>query len=318
MTALMLSKKLKNSWERLKVKQLLNRLKDGEILVADGAIGTMLMDYGLKPGEPPESFNLTRADILEKIASLYLDAGADIIQTNTFGASPLRLSVYSLEDKMEEINRNAVLAVRKVVKDHAYIAASCGPSGKLLKPYGDIEPEEAYNSFERQIKALISARVDAICIETMTDLEEATLAIKATKAVSPSTLVMATMTFDPSPRGFYTVMGVSVQESARQLEQAGANIIGSNCGNGIENMIKISQEFKKQSTLPIIIRSNAGFPEMHGDKPIYPETPEFMAEKAKELVTSGVSIIGGCCGTTPQHIKAIRKIVDQQKQKNLL
>jgi 5-methyltetrahydrofolate--homocysteine methyltransferase len=297
------------------VKQLLNRLKDGEILVADGAIGTMLMDYGLKPGEPPEAFNLTRADILEKIASLYLDAGADIIQTNTFGASPLRLSVYSLEDKTEEINRNAILAVRKVVKDHAYIAASCGPSGKILKPYGDTEPEEVYNSFERQIKELISAGVDAICIETMTDLEEATLAVKAVKAVSPSIPIMATMTFDPTPRGFYTVMGASVQESARRLKQAGADIIGSNCGNGIENMIKISQEFKKQSTLPIIIRSNAGLPEMQGDKPIYPETPEFMAEKTKELVSSGVSIIGGCCGTTPQHIKAIRKMVDQQKER---
>jgi 5-methyltetrahydrofolate--homocysteine methyltransferase len=297
------------------VKQLLNRLKDGEILVADGAIGTMLMDYGLKPGEPPESFNLVRTEVLEEIASLYLDAGADIIQTNTFGASPLRLSVYSLEDKMEEINRNAVLAVRKMVKDHAYIAASCGPSGKLLKPYGDTEPEEVYNSFERQINALISARVDAICIETMTDLEEATLAVKAVKTVSPSTPVMATMTFDPTPRGFYTIMGATVQESARRLKQAGADIIGSNCGNGIENMIKISKEFKKYSTLPIIIRSNAGLPEMQGDKPMYPETPEFMAEKSKELVSFGVSIIGGCCGTTPQHIQAIRKMVDLQKER---
>jgi 5-methyltetrahydrofolate--homocysteine methyltransferase len=295
------------------VKQLLNRLKDGEILVADGAIGTMLMDYGLKPGEPPESFNLMHTEVLEEIASFYLDAGADLIQTNTFGASPLRLSVYSLEDKTEEINRNAVLAVRKVVKDHAYIAASCGPSGKLLKPYGDIEPEEAYNSFERQIKVLISAGVDAVCIETMTDLEEATLAVKAVKAVSPSIPIITTMTFDPTPRGFYTVMGASIKESAQRLQQAGADIIGSNCGNGIENMIKISQEFKKQSTLPIIIRSNAGLPEMQGDKPIYPETPEFMAEKAKELVSSGVSIIGGCCGTTPQHIRAIRKMVDQEK-----
>jgi 5-methyltetrahydrofolate--homocysteine methyltransferase len=297
------------------MRSLINRLKDGEILVADGAIGTMLMDYGLKPGEPPESFNLTRPQVLEEIASLYLDAGVDIIQTNTFGASPLRLSIYSLEDKMEEINRNAVLAVRKVVKDQAYIAASCGPSGKLLKPYGDTEPEEVYNSFERQIKALVSAGVDAICIETMTDLVEATLAIKAVKAVSPSTPVMATMTFDPTPRGFYTVMGASVKESAQRLQQAGADIIGSNCGNGIENMIKISQEFKKHSTLPIIIRSNAGLPEMQGDKPIYPETPEFMAEKAKELIQSGVSIIGGCCGTTPQHIQAIRRMVDQEKGK---
>ena len=294
------------------MKSLLKRLKDGEILVADGAMGTMLFDFGLKPGEPPESFNLTRPEVLEEIAGLYLDAGADIIQTNTFGASPLRLSSYSLDDKTEEINRNAVLAVKKVVGDRAYISASCGPSGKLLKPYGECEPEEIYNSFRRQIKALINAGVDAICIETMTDLREAELATRAAKTVSPPTPVMATMTFDPTPRGFYTVMGVSIEDAAQGLKQAGADIIGSNCGNGIENMIKIAREFKKYSALPIIIQSNAGIPEMQGDKPVYPETPEFMAQKAKELVSAGVSIIGGCCGTTPEHIRAIRKMIDLQ------
>jgi 5-methyltetrahydrofolate--homocysteine methyltransferase len=292
------------------MKNLLKRLKNGEILVADGAMGTMLLDLGLKPGEPPESFNLTRLEVLEKISSLYLDAGADIIQTNTFGASPIKLSFYSLEDKAEEINRNAVLVVRKVVKDRAYISASCGPSGKLLKPYGEVEPEEIYNSFETQINTLISAEVDIICIETMTDLREATLAIKAAKTISPSTPVIATMTFDPTPKGFYTVMGVNIEDAAQGLEEAGADIIGSNCGNGIENMIKISKEFKKFSSLPLIIRSNAGIPRMQGNKPIYPETPEFMAEKAKELVSIGISIIGGCCGTTPEHIKVLRKMVD--------
>jgi 5-methyltetrahydrofolate--homocysteine methyltransferase len=285
------------------MKKLLERLKGGEILVADGAIGTMLLDYGLKPGEPPESCNLTRPEVLEKIARLYLDAGADIIQTNTFGASPLRLSSYSLEDKAEEINKNAVLAVRKVVEDRACVSAS----------YGDTEPEEVYNSFERQARALISAGVDAICIETMTDLEEATLAIQAARAVSPSTPVMAAMTFDLTPKGFYTVMGVSIVDAARGLEEAGADIIGSNCGNGIENMIKIAREFKKHTALPVIIQSNAGLPAMQDDGPVYPETPEFMAEKANELVLLGVSIIGGCCGTTPEHIRAMRKMADSHR-----
>jgi len=292
------------------MKSLLKRLREGQTLVADGAIGTMLFDYGLKPGEPPESFNLEHLEVLIEIARLYLDAGAEIIQTNTFGASPLRLSSYSLEDKTEEVNKSAVLAVREVVGNRAYVSASCGPSGKLLKPYGDTEPEETYNSFVRQMKALISAGVDAICIETMTDLSEATLAIKATKAVSPSTPVMATMTFDATPKGFYTVMGTSIQEAVQGLKQAGADIIGSNCGNGIENMTKIAKEFKKYSNLPITIRSNAGIPEIQGERPAWPETPEFMAEKAKELVQAGVSIIGGCCGTTPEHIRAIRNMVD--------
>jgi 5-methyltetrahydrofolate--homocysteine methyltransferase len=292
------------------MENLLKRLKDGEILVADGALGTMLMDFGLKPGEPPESFNLTNIKALEEIASFYLDAGADMIQTNTFGASPLRLSVYSLEDKTEEINRNAVMAVRKVVRERAYISGSCGPVGKLLKPYGEVEPEQIYCSFERQIKSLIRAGVDIICIETMTDLKEATLAIQAAKTISPKTPAIASMTFDPTPRGFYTIMGVTIEQAAQGLEKAGADIIGSNCGNGIENMIKIGKEFRKYSSLPLIIQSNAGIPRMQGDKLIYPETPEFMAEKAKELVLSGVSIIGGCCGTTPEHIKALSKMVD--------
>ena len=292
------------------MKKLLERLKKGEILVADGAMGTMLMERGLRPGEPPELFNLTHFKVLQEIASLYLDAGADIIQTNTFGASPLKLSLYSLEDKTEEININAALEVKRVVGERVYISGSCGPTGKLLKPYGDTEPEEIYNAFERQICALISAGVDIICIETMTDLIEATLAIQAAKTSSSSIPVMATMTFDPTPRGFYTIMGVNIEDAAKGLERAGADIIGSNCGNGIENMIKIAREFKKYSSLPLIIQSNAGVPEMRENSPVYPEPPEFMAEKAKELVASGVSIIGGCCGTTPEHIRAIRKMVD--------
>lgn len=292
------------------MKKLLERLKKDKTLVADGAMGTMLMERGLKPGDPPESFNLTHPDLVEEIARLYLDAGADIIQTNTFGASPLKLSVYSLEDKTEEINRNAVRAVKKACGNRALISGSCGPTGKLLKPYGDIEPDHLYNSFERQIDVLVGEGVDAICIETMTDLNEAILAIRAAKAVSRTTTIMATMTFDPTPEGFYTVMGVSISDAAKGLEKAGADVIGSNCGNGIENMIKIAREFRKHTTLPLIIQSNAGIPVIQGDRPTYPETPEFMAEKAKELISLGVSIIGGCCGTTPEHIRAIRRVVD--------
>jgi len=294
------------------VKDLLERIRNGEVLVADGAMGTMLMERGLKSGEPPESFNLTRHEVLEEIALLYLKAGANIIQTNTFGASPLKLSLYSLDDKTEEINKNAVLAVKKIAGNRAYVSGSCGPSGKLLKPYGDVDAEEMYNNFERQVKALIDAGVDIICIETMTDLMEATLAIKSAKSVSPSTPLIATMTFDPTPKGFYTVMGINIENAAKGLEDAGADIIGSNCGNGIENMLKIAEEFKARSNLPIIIQSNAGLPEMHGDVTVYPETPEFMAEKTKKLVSIGVSIIGGCCGTTPEHIRQIRRIVSSK------
>lgn len=291
------------------MKSLLGRLSDNEVLVADGAIGTMIMERGLASGKPPESFNLEQPAVLEEIAREYLDAGAQIIQTNTFGASRLKLAQYSLEGKVDQINRNAVLAVKKVVGDRAYVSGSCGPTGKFLKPYGDVETAEMFEVFREQIGALISAGADVICIETMSDLNEAACAVKAAKEFK-SIPVMATMTFNRIPRGFYTIMGVTIEESLRGLEAAGADVVGSNCGNGIENMISIAREYRKFTRRPIIIQSNAGIPELKDGRVIYPETPHFMAENAKELLTAGVGIIGGCCGTTPEHIRAIRKVVD--------
>ena len=292
---------------------LLDRIRSGATLVGDGAMGTMLFERGLQPGECPERWNLERPEVLEEIAQLYLEAGADIISTNTFGGSVLKLQQYDLDSRTEEINTAAIRAVRKAIDDHAYLSASCGPSGQMLAPLGDVSQEEMSESFVRQITAFAHEGVDLICIETMTDLNEATLAVKAAKAAAPNTPVAATMTFDDTPNGFYTIMGVSIEQAACGLAEAGADIIGSNCGNGIENMIKIAREFKKHTTLPIIIQSNAGLPEMHGDTVVYPETPAFMADKCRELVEIDVNIIGGCCGTTPAHIAAIRKVVDKHK-----
>lgn len=293
------------------MKKLLERLSNGEILVADGAMGTMLFERGLGRGECPEGFNLTKLDVLEDIAKLYLDAGADIIQSNTFGGSPLKLAAYSLADKAPLINRNAVRAVAKVVAGRAYVSASCGPCGKILKPYGDTDPEVVYESFEVQMEAFAEAGCDVICIETMMDLREMLLALKAARSKAPGIPVMATMTFDATPKGFYTIMGDTIEKAAHALEEAGADVIGSNCGNGIENMIRIAVEYRKHTTLPLIIQSNAGLPLIEKGELVYPETPEFMAEKAKELVDAGVSVIGGCCGTGPAHIRAIRDSITQ-------
>jgi 5-methyltetrahydrofolate--homocysteine methyltransferase len=295
------------------MKALLERVASGEILVADGAMGTILMERGLETGQAPEYFNLERTDVLEEIARDYLAAGADIIQTNTFGGSRLKLSQYSLDSEVKQINENAVRAVRRAVGDGAYVSGSCGPTGAFLKPYGDVEPKQMVEIFIEQASALIQAGVDLVCIETMIDLQEAIYAIKGARKVSSSIPVLATMTFDPTPRGFYTVMGIGIEEAAKGLEIAGADIVGSNCGNGIENMVRIAREFKRYTKLPIVIQSNAGMPELKGNMVSYPETPDFMAEKARELVSLGVSIIGGCCGTTPAHIKALRKMVDSHR-----
>ncbi|MEK7756612.1 MAG: homocysteine S-methyltransferase family protein [Planctomycetota bacterium] len=292
------------------MKPLLERLAAGETIVSDGALGTMLLDTELKAGACPESLCLDRPAALENLARRYVDAGSEIVHTNTFGASPMKLAIYGLAHEAERINANAVLAVRRAVGDCAYVSGSCGPCGKLLKPYGDVEPDAVYESYLTQAKYLIDSGVDAICVETMTDLSEATLAVQAVKEVAPRLPVMATMTFDPTPRGFFTIMGVDVSTAADGLRDAGADVVGSNCGNGIDNMVRIAFAFRGHTHLPLIIQPNAGLPRTEAGKLLYDETPEFMAKRVRQLLDLRVSIIGGCCGTTPEHIRAIRNAVD--------
>jgi 5-methyltetrahydrofolate--homocysteine methyltransferase len=272
----------------------------------------MLMQRGLKHGDPPEAFNLTKPQVLEEIASLYLDAGAEIVTTNTFGASPLRLQQFFLDKETETINRNAVEAVRRAVQDRAYVSGSVGPSARILKPLGDTEPEEVFSSFQRQIRALLAAGIDLVCIETMMDAAEAVLAIKAARSLDPKVPVMATMTFNKTPRGFLTLMGTSLENASAELEKAGADIVGSNCGDGMDKMVGIAREFRKHARVPVAIQGNAGLPVTEGTSLVYPETPEFVAEKAAEILQLRVQIIGGCCGTRPEHIRAIRKVVDSR------
>ncbi|UCG87815.1 MAG: homocysteine S-methyltransferase family protein [Gemmatimonadota bacterium] len=280
--------------------------------MADGAMGTMLFDRGLQPGACPESVTLSHPEMLGRIAQLYLDAGADILTTNTFGASPARLSTYGLEDKTEVLNETAVRVIRDVVGDRAYVAGSCGPSGKLLEPYGDAKPDDLYEGFCRQAGSLAAAGVDCVFVETMVDLAEARLAVRAVKDTAPNIPVAACMTFDPTPKGYYSVMGVSVAAAAAGLAESGAEAVGSNCGNGSENMVEVAREFKEATDLPVIIQPNAGMPQTEGGRIVYDETPDYMATAAKELVALGIAVIGGCCGTTPEHIAAIRAVVDER------
>ena len=298
------------------MKNVLDRITVGEIILSDGAMGTMLIDSGIALEQCFEAINLSRPDVLENIARSYLEAGSDMVQTNSFGASPLKLAMYSLEDKYEEINRAAVRAVKNAVGDKAIISASVGPCGRIMKPYGDTEPEEVFESFRKQAEVLVDSGVDMILVETMTDIKEAKLAVEAAKTISKSIPVAATMTFDPTPKGFYTIMGVNIEMAVKELEKSGADIIGSNCGNGIVAMIDIAREFRKFVSRPILIQPNAGLPEMVGDRAIYKESPEFMADRAREFLEMGVSIIGGCCGTTPAHIAALRKTIDSYGRRN--
>jgi 5-methyltetrahydrofolate--homocysteine methyltransferase len=292
------------------MRPLLDRVRAGETLLADGALGSLLMERGLAPGEPPERFCLDRPEVLEEIARAYLAAGAEILQADSFGASPLKLARHGIEGSAAEINRAAVEIVRRVAGDRAYVWASIGPSGRLLKPYGDANPGIVYESFLAQARALAEASPNLIAVETMTDLAEAVLAVRAAREAGPGIPVVATMTFERHRKGFFTVMGNTIPEAAKGLAEAGADMVGSNCGNGIEAMAAIAREFRAATSLPLVIRPNAGLPELRGDATLYTETPDFMAARLPELLDLRPAIVGGCCGTTPGHIRAFRAVLD--------
>ncbi len=293
----------------IRARTLLDRVLSGQRLLGDGGWGTMLMARGLEPGRPPESLLLERPEVVAEVARLYLEAGAQLLTTDSFGASPLALERHGLGDRAEEINRLAVTTLREAAQDAAYVSASVGPTGRLLEPYGDTPKEKMKEAFERQLEALLGAGPDVVCVETMIDLAEARLAVEAAKRLAPDTPVMATMTFDRTPRGFFTVMGVSLEQAARGLAEAGADVIGSNCGNGSATMVEIARGLREHSELPLLIQPNAGIPESRAGEVVYPETPEQMAEQARLLLEAGVAIVGGCCGSTPDHIRALRRVV---------
>ena len=287
----------------------MSRLRDllagGKRLVADGAMGTMLIERGLKSGACPEEINLERPEVPAEVARLYAEAGSDIVQTNTFGASPLKLAHWGLADRAEAINRAAVRAARSGVPKSTLVAASVGPTGRLLEPYGDTPPGDVLEAFRIQLAALASEGVDLVMIETMTDLAEALLALRAAREVAGDVPVAVTLTFEPTPSGYRTIMGTTVQEAVQALTADGADLLGSNCGLGSESMVEVAREFRKRTQLPLLIQPNAALPRLVGDLAVYPESPETMAMHARALLQGGVNIVGGCCGTTPAHIRAL-------------
>jgi 5-methyltetrahydrofolate--homocysteine methyltransferase len=286
-------------------------VQKGKILISDGAWGTFLYDKGLQMGECPEMWNLThRQDVLD-IAKSYIDAGSDIILTNSFGGNRLKLAFYNVEAKAVEINREAAAISREAAGDKHLVMGSIGPTGKMLM-MGDVTEEELYTAFAEQAKALYDGGGDAICIETMTALDEAIIAIKAARENTPLEVV-CTFTFDKTKAGEYrTMMGVSPTEMAQKTVEAGAHIIGTNCGNGIVDMIPIVKELRTvDPAIPVLVHANAGLPVYKNGKNIFPETPEETASHVRELIDAGANIIGGCCGTTPAHITAIKEAAGQ-------
>lgn len=287
---------------------LVEQLVQEKPVMTDGAWGTQLQQRGLAPGESPDAWNLTHPDRVEAVARSYVEAGSRVILTNTFQANRLVLERHGLATQVEEINRAGVRISRCVARGRACVFASMGPSGKLLVT-GEVSEAELREVFAEQAKALAAGGADALVIETMGDLEEAKLALAG--AQETGLPVVVSMVFDSGKNKDRTMMGTTPEEAAVALTAAGADVIGANCGQGIEYYLPLARRLAAATSLPIWIKPNAGSPELVGLETIYQTTPEQFAGAAPDLIRAGVVFLGGCCGTTPAFIRALRGVLDR-------
>lgn len=278
-----------------------NLVKNGPV-VTDGSWGTQMQARGLKRGESPDSWNLTRPEQVIEVASSYVEAGSQVILTNTFGANRFILSGFGLAHQVEEINREGVLLSRKAAGDSARVFASIGPSGKMLIT-GEVTETDLAEAFEAQAKALSSAGPDAIIVETMADLTEACIAVKA--AINTGLPVVACMVFDSGRDKDRTMMGISPEEAVDSFSDLGVSALGANCGQGIEGFAPICRRMRKATSLPLWMKANAGMPEVVAGKTVYRTTADEFARHVPDLVASGADFIGGCCGTNETFIRRI-------------
>ena len=289
-------------WRRL--------LGEGSTVLADGAMGTMLFQSGLQFGDPPEVWNLTQPDIIRRIQRGYLAAGSRILLTNTFGGNRLRLGLGGLDGRVAELNQTAAILLRAEVDaagGQALVAGDIGPSGAIMAPLGTLDYEEAVDVFAEQAAALVAGGVDLIWIETMSDLAEIRAAVEGVRRVSSAIPLIATMTFDT--RG-HTMMGVSPEQAVTALAAWGADAIGGNCGNGPEEMLPVIA--RMHAAAPDVIlaaKSNVGMPELVDTRAVYRTDAPTMASQALAMRAAGATIIGGCCGSTPEHLAAMAAAV---------
>jgi 5-methyltetrahydrofolate--homocysteine methyltransferase len=281
-------------------------LQKEEVILADGAMGTMLITAGLPQGELPQLWNLSHPDRVASVHRQYLEAGSKLLLTNTFSANRFRMASHDMKASLSEINRAGVQILIWEVQaagGHALVAGDIGPSGQVLSPYGDLAFDEAKAGFLEQAESLIRAGVDVIWIETMSDLEEVRAAFEATREVSTEIPVITTLSFDMKGR---TLMGVSPEQALKTLASLGAAAVGGNCGNGPDEIISVIEQMHETPVDTILVaKANAGIPKIVDGEPVYDATPADMAEYALQVRAAGAKIIGGCCGSTPAHLKAM-------------
>ena len=274
-------------------------IMSNNILISDGAWGTFLQAEGLQSGECPEEWNVSHPDVVENIAKSYIDAGSDMVETNTFGGSRHKLNMFDLGDRTYELNKAGAELSRKAAGEDKFVIGSIGPSGAILM-MGDVTEDELYEGFLDQAKGLADGGIDAFCIETFSALDEAELAIKAAKTTGLP--IICTFTFE---NGF-SMMGVTPEAYAEKMLELGVDVLGTNCGNGLEGMVDYVKAIRSIApNKPILIHANAGLPVVKGSDTVYPESPDHMASLVPDIIRSGACIVGGCCGTTPEHIRKI-------------
>ena len=288
------------------MSNLLDALNDGPLL-GDGAMGTMLQDLGNSEGGAPELWNVERADVVEAVLEGYAAAGSRLLTTNTFGGTRARLQMHDLEARVGELNQAAAELARRVADryDGVFVLGDIGPSGELMEPMGELTPESAADMFGEQIRGLVAGGVDGILIETMSDLAEVEAAVTAARAEAPGLPVLVTLSFDTNLR---TMMGVSPAMAVQSIAEMGADVIGANCGRGLEEMRIIAAQLAESGagSVRLMVQSNAGLPKLQGDTFVFDGTPEEMATYAADMRDLGFSVIGACCGSTPEHIAAMR------------
>jgi 5-methyltetrahydrofolate--homocysteine methyltransferase len=287
------------------MSEILRRFEEGRLLF-DGGMGSMLIAAGLESGQPPEEWNAARPDAVKGVHRAYLRAGAEVVETNTFGGTPGRLAVHGLAEKAGALNADGVRLAREAIAEldaaHRFVAFSMGPCGEMLPPMGAADEATVHAQFADQLQAVAGTDTpDLIIIETMLDLREALIALDATRSMV-DVPVAVSMTYNRNPRGFFTIMGDAALVATKKLEAAGADVIAANCSIASDDMLELARTMRDATTLPVLCQPNAGQPGMRGGVPVYAQAPEQFAEHALLLLESGINAVGGCCGTTPEFI----------------
>ncbi|MFX0208581.1 MAG: homocysteine S-methyltransferase family protein [Candidatus Hodarchaeota archaeon] len=288
----------------------LSLLNEKEILLFDGAMGTELMNRGLKPGDVPDKWNIDRPDVIEEIFGQYYNAGSDLVQTATFRANGVALEKYDIQNLLEDINKSSGEILRSVCPPNKCVIGDIGPSGEFLPPVGKVSISDLKQGFQMQARSL-APFIDAWHIETFSDIQEMKAAILAVQIESNKPII-ASMTYKKTPKGYFTIMGNSITDCVSELIDSRVAVIGSNCTLSSNDFIELVQVMRAVAPkFPLSIKPNAGTPQLENGKSVYKQTPEDFAKDIEQILEHDGQIVGGCCGTGPNHIQLLRDIIDK-------